>query len=355
MAAFLAYESALAVLRSHAATSGTPMRHARVFRLPDTSREVSSSLGGCPPEATFSGRLHVLVSSPQSRSKRASCTSHVWSQPLVTGSFVNLGDDVYVSTPEFLFLQMASTSSLPQLVMLGYELCGTYTLTDRYGRGFITDIVPITTPSKISQYLARSPGRKGVDKAKAALRWIRAHSNSPMETALAMLLTLPRQDGGQHLSPIVLNPEFPLNLEWRRRLGRQSFKPDIYFPKQRIAVEYYGKEDHTSISSKQYDATRQALMEYLGIRVLGVTSEELYHPDKYIGMLKELYRLLGKKYRMPSDDQQVSTLLLKDEILPGHDSTRYLYSINRKHRSTPCISPKPRVARKTAGDEKTES
>ena len=157
------------------------------------------------------------------------------------------------------------------------------------------------------------------------------------------------------MSPIVLNPEFPLNLEWRRRLGRQSFKPDIYFPKQRIAVEYYGKEDHTSISSKQYDATRQALMEYLGIRVLGVTSEELYHPDKYIGMLKELYRLLGKKYRMPSDDQQVSTLLLKDEILPGHDSTRYLYSINRKHRSTPCISPKPRVARKTAGDEKTES
>ena len=155
MAAFLAYESALAVLRSHAATSGMPMRHARVFRLPDTSREVSSSLGGCPPEATFSGRLHVLVSSPQSRSKRASCTSHVWSQPLVTGSFVNLGDDVYVSTPEFLFLQMASTSSLPQLVMLGYELCGTYTLTDRYGRGFITDIVPITTPSKISQYLAR--------------------------------------------------------------------------------------------------------------------------------------------------------------------------------------------------------
>ena len=210
-----------------------------------------------------------------------------------------------------------------RLIALGYELCGTYVVYRQFGRGIATSTRPLTSTNRIARFLDKCTGRYGVKTAREALRWVVDKSNSPMESALAMLAVLPKTQGGQHLSGIELNREFPLNAEWRRRLGRQSFKPDIYFAKQRVAVEYYGS-DHEAAASKEYDATRHALIEYLGIRVLGVTKAQLYDPDKYQGMLKELYRLLGKKYSRPTPQQYKATLFLKDAILPGHDSTRYM-------------------------------
>ena len=323
MAAFLAYESALAYLRSHAAHGGKRLPYARVTKLPASAKETSSAVSGCPAEAFIHGKAHVLVSSHAARSLKPSCVCHIWSTQLASGSFYSIGDDIFVSTPEFLFLQMANTVSRHRLIAIGYELCGTHVIYRQFGRGIATSTHPLTSTSRIARFLEKSPGRYGVKTAREALRWVVDMSNSPMESTLSMLFVLPRMQGGQPLSGIELNREFPLNDEWRRRLGKRSFKPDIYFTKERVAVEYYGS-DHEKPDAKEYDATRQALMEYLGIRVLGVTKEQLYHPDKYQGMLKELYRLLGKRYIKPTPKQQMATLFLKDEILPNHDSSRYL-------------------------------
>ena len=323
MAAFIAYESALAVLRAHAARGGKRLPYVRSIKLPDSTTEVANSISGCPAEAFVHGKAHVLVANQQARSARSSCVCHVWSAQPTSGSFYALGDGVYVSTPEFLFLQMAGKVGFQRLVYLGYELCGTYVVYRQFGRGIATSIRPLTTTRRISHYLDKRPGSYGVKTARKALRWVIDLSNSPMESALSMLLVLSKTQGGQHLSGIELNRELKLNDEWKRRLGRQSFKPDLYFADKKIAVEYYGS-DHDEATAKQYDATRQALMEYLGIRVLGITKAQLYNPDKYEGMLKQLYRLLGKRYCQPTPDQRLATLLLKDAVLPRHDSSRYL-------------------------------
>ena len=323
MAAFLAYESALAYLRSHAAHGGKQLPYARTTKLPDSTKEVANSISGCPIEAFVHGKAHVLVPDQANRSLRPSCVCHVWSAPIASGSFYSLGDDIYISTPEFLFLQIAGKVSLHRLMTIGYELCGTYVIYRQFGRGIVTSTHPLTSTNRIARFLEKNSGRYGVKAAREALRWIVGLSNSPMESVLSMLFVLPKTQGGQHLSGIELNREFKLSAEWRRRLGKRSFKPDVYFTEERVAVEYYGS-DHDAVGAKEYDATRQALMEYLGIRVLGVTKAQLYDPDKYQGMLKELYRLLGRKYTRPTPKQQMATLFLKDEILPGHDSSRYL-------------------------------
>ena len=323
MATFLGYESALAVLRDHASRGASPFTPARVSKLPTTAVEAGSGISGCPLESFVDYQAHILVANGSARSERPSCTSHVWSRTPASGSFYSLGDGYYVSTPEFLFLQMASKTTEARLIMLGYELCGTYVIDRHFARGFASSTEPLTSTSRIGRYLARCKGQPSVNKARTALRWVVDNSNSPMETTLSMLYILPKTQGGQHLSGIELNREFGLSPEWQYRLGRHSFKPDIYFPEVKVAVEYYGS-DHDSVSAKEYDAARQALMEYLGIRVLGVSKQQIYNPDKYQGMLKQLYRLLGKQYRKPTDKQYLATLLLKDEILPGHDSARYL-------------------------------
>jgi len=323
MAVFIGNISALAILRDHASRKGPQLPVARAEQLSQNALEISSTLSGCPPEAFVDGKVHIVVPGHTARCKKSICVSHIWSAPIIRGSFYTLGDGIYLSTPEFLFLQMAASLSLEALVELGAELCGTYAINRRYARGFVTPTEPLSSVASINRYIQRSEGCYGVDKARTAARFLFDDSNSPMETAFGMLLHLPRARGGENLSGFELNREFDLSPEWQRRLGVHSFKPDFYFSKTRTAVEYYGN-DHDAITAKEYDATRHALMEYLGIRVLGVTKAQLYQPDKYMGMLKELYKLLGRTYRRPTPEQQIATLLLKDRILPGHDSSRYL-------------------------------
>jgi hypothetical protein len=99
MAAFLAYESALAYLRCHAANGGKRLPYARVTKLPDSAKETASAVSGCPAEAFAQGKAHVLVSNHAARSFKPSCTCHIWSAQLPAGSFYSLGDEVFVSTP----------------------------------------------------------------------------------------------------------------------------------------------------------------------------------------------------------------------------------------------------------------
>lgn len=119
--------------------------------------------------------------------------SHVWSGPLTSGSFLTCGDGVYVSSPEFSFLQMAAHADVVKLAVLGMELCGTYRLReDRTAFG----VPQLTTVRRIESYLSRMVGAQGARKAREALRFVTDNSGSPRETVLCLLLCLPPSIGG---------------------------------------------------------------------------------------------------------------------------------------------------------------
>ena len=69
-----------------------------------------------------------------------------------------------------------------------------------------------------------------------------------METILAMLVSLPTTKGGLGLGPISLNHPVATPVGQRR--------VDIGFPRQRVGLEYQGKEFH-SIEAAGRDARRQ--------------------------------------------------------------------------------------------------
>lgn len=326
MAAFLGYRSAYATLRERTVHGGKLPPAARISTLPASALETNASVGGCPRESFVGGKAHLLVSTPAARSENPACSCHVWSGRIPSGSFLALGDGVYANSPEFLFMQMATKLDFAEAVAFGFELCGTYFITEAVGRGFMASVPRLATASRIRAFLDKMEGCYGVRKARKVLAWVLDDSASPMETALAMLVGLPKSRGGRGLSGLQLNREFPLTREWRRRLGRQSFKPDLFFPSRRVAVEYYGFEDHHLRENREYDELRRGIMEYLGIRVLTVTKQQLYRPEKLEGAMKELHKLLGVRYRKPTQAQQMATLALKDSILPYHDSSKHLGS-----------------------------
>ncbi|MCL1895345.1 MAG: hypothetical protein FWG03_02225 [Clostridiales bacterium] len=136
---------------------------------------------------------------------------------------MNAGNGLMVSSPEFCFLQMAGQLTLAKLIELGYELCGVYSMPNADDknvpeRGFYNR-QPLTSIKKLKAFLDSMPGVKGRKKAMRALRYLRDGSASPMETKLAILLTLPYMLGGYGFSL----PEMNKRIAYRVGADRKRF------------------------------------------------------------------------------------------------------------------------------------
>ncbi|MDE8685724.1 hypothetical protein P0G11_14455, partial [Adlercreutzia rubneri] len=95
-------------------------------------------------------------------------------------TFVKVAPSVLVSSPELLFLQMAKALACGELVALGFELCGCYPLSDELSSSLVRS--PLTTPSRLSAFVARARNHDGVQLARRAVRPVMAKSASRMET-----------------------------------------------------------------------------------------------------------------------------------------------------------------------------
>ncbi|MBR2683553.1 MAG: hypothetical protein IKE22_09850, partial [Atopobiaceae bacterium] len=74
---------------------------------------VPTSGPGClRPDTTAMPTHHVLVSNNKNRHKREGIVRHCWSGRISTNSLCLVGSGVYMSTPEFTFLQLATVLPL---------------------------------------------------------------------------------------------------------------------------------------------------------------------------------------------------------------------------------------------------
>ena len=126
--------------------------------------------------------LCTLVGSVDVRTRTPAVLSSFCSV-LPERSFVDAGEGFLMSTPEFCFLQMANRLSLARLIMLGYELCGTYVLVDK-GPAPRRD-APLTTVAKLRTFVEGASNARGRKKALRALRYVLDRSASPMESGHA--------------------------------------------------------------------------------------------------------------------------------------------------------------------------
>lgn len=179
-----------------------------------------------------SGAVDMLVGSKGVRVRTARVASHVWSLPVPNNSFCACSKNVVVSSPEFCFLQMASTLSIVELIQLGFELCGTYSMRDE---GFSVADGSLTTAAQLGRFLEAAQGLRGLDKARRAVRYLINGSASPMETAFAMLLCLPYALGGYGIRRPQLNYRTEVPASLRAEAGRSICVFDMCWPALRLA------------------------------------------------------------------------------------------------------------------------
>lgn len=221
---------------------------------------------GLPREA----RLDECVLVEQDKRKSAGRRSHIC-RYASEGDYLCAGDNVYIATPKLAFLQLADTLSVPELVLLGLELCGTYVSED----GEFSRDKPLASVCELREYVGCHDGARGARKAREALRFIADGSASPRESQLFVLLCLSQKWGGYGLPAPMLNARIDLTSQQRRVAGRGHLRCDLFWSDAQLAVEYDSDAFHTGSTKINGDSLRRNVLRSAGVSVIDVTNGQL--------------------------------------------------------------------------------
>ena len=220
-----------------------------------------SSAGIRPPQAMEPGCLcnvghdvgkhHVLVSGSVSRRASDTVVRHRWNTPIPHGGLLLVGSGIYMSSPEFIYLQLAGMLSDVQLALVGCWMCGKYRITidESTGKEALQSVSPLTSPERLATFLGQAKGAYGLMRARRVLSLVAANTESPTETDMYAMTCFPRLLGGQGAPKATLNHEIKVVPEDAGILDRQnrtSWRIDMCWPELRKGVEYLGKQHATT-------------------------------------------------------------------------------------------------------------
>ncbi len=211
-----------------------------------------------------------------------------------------------ISSPELLFLQLASKLDIHRLILLGLQLCS-------YPPGSPSEA--ITTKQKLLNFLAKTSGHRGQRKAVRAAMYLENGSASVMESIVYMILTLPYILGGYGLKGAVFNNEIKLKDEAGKRLGQKRCFADLYYGPAKVAVEYESFAFHSSPLEQGKDAIRSEILGRQGVIVMHLSTVQLYNKDACKDFALNLASRLGKRIHIRTKKFDEMNTLLR-ELLP---------------------------------------
>ena len=258
--------------------------------------------------------LDVIVGSSHQTHRCKSLNTIVLKGQLPPHSFYTADSGVYVCSPELCFLLLARSGSLLHLIEIGCELCGTYAISHK-STGSFRNVPALTTPARIGAYLQEVGRRHGVESAEKALEFVSDGSDSPRETSVFLMLTLPERMGGYQLQKPKLNARLDIKGKAQERVVRDHYIVDeLYLDdegKPLGVVEYDSAEHHFKKQTEDgrevgvdavkivSDDERREAIRAEGIDVVTVRREDTKIFDQFDEKAGRIAAFLGVKV-MPS-------------------------------------------------------
>lgn len=319
MYTYLSHATALGYWRLHFPLDSELGPAARVSGKEACCSRKADVLGSIPEEFAIPGQpVDVLIFDDAYR-RRSSCVAcHAWQTKLPKGAFYK-ARGVYISSPEFVFLQMALKLPIEQLIALGCELCGQYVLLPENVTHPTTldempkRLSPLTNVRKIAAFLKATGEAKGKEKAVRALKYVVDGSRSPMETMAYMLLCLPVMMGGYGLPKPELNATIPLDDEAKTIARRSHCEGDLCWADARLDIEYHG-EVHVGAAQMKSDVGRELGIEHMGWRVITITSPQVFDADQFEVVAKEAAARMRKRLRKSALEATLQRDALRHEL-----------------------------------------
>lgn len=314
----LAYISALDFWRSALSDEGSARMACRARILPDRApHALAVQSHPLAQSGASSFPVHLLAHGSQRKASDILVVHQA--KDLPDGSLRQIvipGSDepLLTTSPELTFVHMASLLSFPRTVHLGYELCGTFAPDESKPYG-VRDRKPLTTPAKLASYLNKAERMKGAKRARSALPYILGMSASPRESTLAELITLPCHRGGSGIENPEMNAVIPISSSNRWATDRSSFRCDLLWRDQGVAVEYDSTLCHTGAERIANDASRRNALEPLGLTVVTATWRHVTNYKEYNRFARILAKHLGTRIRPNCPDYPNRQLALRSELL----------------------------------------
>lgn len=300
------------LVRNASPAQGT-RRGCRMRRLPPAAPRIDAAQRTLHALSLSDEQLHVAVSTAEGKRSRHPVVSHLWSADLPSRAvipldFPSIEDRLFIASPEFVFLQLATTYPLEQAVYFGFALCASYRI-DEWTPGGIAlrasgDASPTST-AKIAAFLDRAGSVRGSTRARRALAFVRDNSFSPMESGIAISLCMPLRHGGFNLGTATMNPT--LKIRAARRLDSDApfieRKPDLTIEakgrdglRRRVALDYDSVSFHAGQASILHDIERRNEFAALsGITYFSLTTALVNDFAQYEQMTRRIRRALGKR------------------------------------------------------------
>ena len=252
---------------------------------------------------------HILVDGNRGYNPRSDISPTSCYRALPPRGLIKVDPCFWTTGPELTYIQAASDATLSDIyiITLGYELCGTYVLDDSWDGLTCTD-EPLTSTKKIERFMGSVHRIAGIRRARTMIKYVHDMSNSPMETVLAMLVSLPTTMGGLGLGPIRMN--YPVSTPVGHR------RIDIGLPRQHVGLEYQGKQFH-SIEAAGRDARRQNKIAGSGFTILNVWYEDLVDDHLFQQLTVDLFRALGTRKHIRTQGYDTLQKLLRMQLMPA--------------------------------------
>lgn len=261
------------------------------------------------------GPLEVLVGMrPGVRSSRH-IQRHQCQLHLPRNAFFEMAPGVWVSSPELVFVQMASQLEYGALLALGYELCGCYPLEK--GQGFQVRC-PLTTPERLVAFTGQLSGARAAKLARSAAQQVRRKSASVMETEVAITVLTSRRRGGLGLPSAKLNEPHRLSETGQRIARQKSVVGDICWWDKGVVVEYDGQESHAGRDAQIRDSRRRDALLAEGIDATTVTSSQFANVYEFSTLMSEVSRKVGKAFRGWKQGQIEAHMKLRQDVRSFH-------------------------------------
>jgi len=127
----------------------------------------------------------------------------------------------------------------------------------------------LVSVDELRGYVAKHPGARGIARLRRVVDLVEPKAESAMETRLRMLLVLAR----------LPRPEVQVSIHDDE--GRFLGRPDLLYPRQRLAIEYDGANHRERLVD---DNRRQNGLVGAGLRLLRFTAADVYGSPDTIAM-----------------------------------------------------------------------
>lgn len=251
-----------------------------------------------PRKDIFCAPYHLLVMSKKLRRRINGTTFHTCSQNIPSNSFYKIATDIYVVSPEYCFVQMASTLTEVQCVKLGMELTAQYC---KLPGGGLLYRRPITCVDAIKRFQNSANDIKGIRASRQVIRYITNNSASPRETDLLLLLCLPCRLGGFGLPLPQLNAKIDIPSYFQHLFRKNYYVCDLLWRQNSFAIEYDSDEYHVGTDRIADDSSRRAALSIMGVDAISVTNSQIKSKTEMDNVARLISRKLKRSFRLTKD------------------------------------------------------